>query len=92
MKKILLTLLLLSSSLLADRYMMAIEYSFIKGCTKNDPDNDGAIGRCVCMLTEIQKNTSQAEMIDFGLKAVEGQKLSDDVSAKLVNAALKCSN
>lgn len=89
MKKIALTLLLLSSSLLADRYMMAIEYSFIKGCTK-DKNDEGIVSRCICTLTELQKNTSQAEMIDLGLQVVEGQELSKETSSKLVNAALKC--
>lgn len=89
MKKVLLIGFLFSTSLFADRYMMLLEYQFINGCTEGNESN---LNKCICMLTEIQKTTSQSEMIDFGLKVTSGEDLSDELSGKMLSATLKCNN
>jgi len=87
MKKIILVSCIVCSSLLAERYSMLLEYNFIKGCSKGGQKN---INRCICILTEIEKVASQSEMIDFSLKASAGQKVSDELNAKMMGAVIKC--
>jgi len=78
---------LLSTSLFAERYMMLLEYNFIDGCSQGSKQK---VNKCVCMLSEIEKAVTQAEMIDFSMKAAAGQKIPDKLNAKIMGAAIKC--
>lgn len=88
MKKIILFGLLLCSSLFADRYMMLFEYNFINGCAEDR--SASKVNNCICMLSEIQKVVTEAEMLDYSIKAAAGQQTSDKVGAKIMDAAMKC--
>ncbi len=90
MRKIILFSLLASTYLFAERYMMMFEYNFIKGCAENGGDIQE--NRCICMLNEIEKVVSEAEMIDYSIKAASGQKTPEKVGAKIMDAAIKCAN
>lgn len=88
MKKIVLGMFFLLSLAHAERYNMYLEYSFLNGCVGKG--GDAQAKQCVCMLTEIEKTTTQAEMIEFSLNAVQGQDSSKELSAKIMDAAMKC--
>ncbi|MEY3002057.1 MAG: hypothetical protein RLZZ428_432 [Pseudomonadota bacterium] len=87
MKKIFIIVALLSSALFGERYLMFLEYEFVKGCSEG---KDASVNQCICMLTEIEKTTPQAEMVEFSLKAASGEKIPDALSGKIMGAALKC--
>jgi hypothetical protein len=89
MKKIFFVIFLFATSLMAERYMMVFEYNFINGCAEGD---NNKINQCICLLSEIQKDTSQAEMLEFSMQAASGQKTSDKLNSKLMTAAMKCTN
>jgi len=88
MKKIIVGSFMLLSLAHAERYDMFLEYSFVNGC-KGKGDSE-KVKKCICMLSEIEKTTTQAEMIDFSLKAARGEKASDELNAKIMGSAMKC--
>ncbi len=88
MKKIIAGCFVLVSLVQAQRYDMFLEYSFLSGCVGKD--GDAKAKQCVCMLSEIEKTTTQTEMIEFSLKAAQGQEASKELNAKIMGAAMKC--
>jgi len=89
MKKILF-FTLIYTSLFSERYEIFLEYQFIQGCAENG--NEKNVQQCICMLSEIEKVTSQAEMIEFSIKAASGQIASDQLNTKIMEAAMKCTS
>jgi len=90
MKKIVIASFVLLSLAHAQRYDMFLEYSFLNGCVGKGGNEKAK--KCVCMLSEIEKTTTQAEMIEFSLKAAQGQKASNELNAKIMSSAMKCAS
>ncbi|RUM57847.1 MAG: hypothetical protein DSY40_00470 [Nautilia sp.] len=86
MKKLIgIGILLVGTSLFAERYSMFVEYNFLKGCNSNASEK-----QCICILSEIEKVVTEDEMIKYSINAASGKKNPPELSGKIMNAAMKC--